>query len=93
MRRSAGDALTDLGDPKAIGPMVGTLRDPNKLVRWRAARFLYEFGDESTLPALRQAQDDGEFEVTMQIRQTIERIKSGKIGQGPVWRQMTQAIN
>jgi len=29
----------------------------------------------------------------MQIRQAIERIESGKAGQGPVWRQMTQGIN
>ncbi len=93
VRRSAGDALTDLGDPKAIEPMVETLKDLNKLVRWRAARFLYELGDESALPALREAQDDREFEVAMQIRQAIERIESGKVGQGPVWRQMTQGIN
>ena len=93
VRRSAGDALTDLGDPKAIGPMVETLKDPNKLVRWRASRFLYELGDETALPALREAQDDREFEVAMQIRQAIERIESGKVGQGPVWRQMTQGIN
>ena len=93
VRRSAGDALTDLGDPKAIGPMVETLRDPNKLVRWRASRFLYELGDESALPALREAQDDREFEVAMQIRQAIERIESGKVGQGSVWRQMTQGIS
>src|SRR5213593_489081 len=93
VRRSAGDALTDLGDPKAIGPMIETLKDPNKLVRWRASRFLYELGDESALPALREAQDDREFEVAMQIRQAIERIESGKAGQGPVWRQMTQGIN
>jgi len=93
VRRSAGDALTDLGDPRAIGPMVETLKDPNKLVRWRASRFLYELGDESVLPALRGAQDDGEFEVAMQIRQAIERIESGKVGQGSVWRQMTQGIN
>ncbi len=93
VRRSAGDALTDLGDPKAIGPMVETLKDPNKLVRWRASRFLYEFGDESALPALREAQDDREFEVALQIRQAIERIESGKVGQGPVWRQMTQGVN
>ena|SRR5215813_4642216 len=92
VRRSAGDALTDLGDPRAIGPMVETLTDPNKLVRWRAGRFLYELGDESALPALREAQDDPEFEVAMQIRQAIERIESGKVGQGPVWRQMTQGI-
>jgi hypothetical protein len=93
VRRSAGDALTDLGDRRAIGPMVETLKDPNKLVRWRASRFLYELGDESVLPALREAQDDGEFEVALQIRQAIERIESGKVGQGSVWRQMTQGIN
>jgi hypothetical protein len=93
VRRSAGDALTDLGDPRAIGPMVETLKDTNKLVRWRASRFLYELGDESVLPALKEAQDDGEFEVAMQIRQAIERIESGKVGQGSVWRQMTQGIN
>jgi HEAT repeat protein len=93
VRRSAGDALTDLGDRQAIGPMVETLKDPNKLVRWRASRFLYELGDESALPALREAQGDREFEVAMQIRQAIERIESGKVGQGPVWRQMTQGIN
>ncbi|HLE61662.1 MAG TPA: virulence factor [Pyrinomonadaceae bacterium] len=93
VRRSAGDALTDLGDGQAIGPMVETLKDPNKLVRWRASRFLYELGDESVLPALREAQDDPEFEVALQIRQAIERIESGKVGQGSVWRQMTQGIN
>jgi Virulence factor/Scaffold protein Nfu/NifU N terminal/HEAT repeats len=93
VRRSAGDALTDLGDPRAIGPIVETLKDPNKLVRWRASRFLYELGDESTLPALRGAQDDREFEVAMQIRQAIERIESGRVGQGSVWRQMTKGIN
>ncbi|MFN2498966.1 MAG: virulence factor [Pyrinomonadaceae bacterium] len=93
VRRSAGDALTDLGDRQAIGPMVETLKDPNKLVRWRASRFLYELGDESALPALREAQGDREFEVAMQIRQAIERIESGKVGQGSVWTQMTQGIN
>ena len=93
VRRSAGDALTDIGDRQAIGPMVETLKDPNKLVRWRASRFLYELGDESALPALREAQGDREFEVAMQIRQAIERIESGKVGQGSVWRQMTQGIN
>ncbi len=93
VRRSAGDALTDIGDRRAIGPMVETLKDPNKLVRWRASRFLYELGDESALPALREAQDDREFEVAMQIRQAIERIESGKVGSGPVWRQMTKGIN
>ncbi|HIA14065.1 MAG TPA: hypothetical protein EYN74_04120 [Nitrospirales bacterium] len=63
------------------------------MVRWRAARFLYEQGDESALPALHEAANDPHFEVRMQIRQTIERIESGGKAQGTVWQQMTQQSN
>ena len=93
VRRAAGDALTDLGDATAMGPMIVTLKDQNKLIRWRAARFLFEHGDESALMALREGQDDPEFEVRMQIRQAIERIEGGKEAQGTVWQQMTNKSN
>ena len=43
--------------------MIEALADPNKLVRWRAARFLYEAGDDTAIEALRVAQEDPEFEV------------------------------
>lgn len=33
VRRTAGDTLSDLGSPEAIGPMCQALKDPNKLVR------------------------------------------------------------
>ena len=66
VRRTAGDALTDLGDPRAIEPMVQTLKDSNKLVRWRAARFLFEHGNQSALSALAEVAGDPEFEVQMQ---------------------------
>ena len=89
VRRTAGDALTDLGDASAIGAMIETLKDPNKLVRWRAARFLYEQGNQSALQTLKEAANDPEFEVRMQIRQAIERIESGNKAQGTVWQQMT----
>ena len=90
VRRTAGDALSDLADPRAIGPMAKALQDPNKLVRWRAARFLYETGDASALAALRTVAKDPEFEVRMQIRLAIERIASGDSGEGPIWQQMTR---
>ena len=93
VRRTAGDALTDLGNAKAMGPIVETLKDPNKLVRWRAARFLYENGDENVLDALGKAADDPEFEVRMQIRQAMERITSGNDAQGNIWQQMTRKTN
>lgn len=90
VRRTAGDSLSDLGDPSAMGPMIEALKDESKLVRWRAARFLYESGDESAIPALRESEDDPEFEVKMQVRMAVERIEGGRSARGPVWQQMTQ---
>ncbi|MFD2369769.1 virulence factor [Brevibacillus sp. GCM10020057] len=90
VRRTAGDTLSDLGDPRAIAPMCEALADRNKLVRWRAARFLFEVGDESALPALRAAQNDPEFEVSLQVQMAVERIESGVAASGTVWQQMTR---
>ncbi len=58
--------------------MIKSLKDPSKLVRWRAAMFLFELGDESAIPALKAAQDDPEFEVAMQARLALERIEGGE---------------
>lgn len=90
VRRTAGDVLSDMGDPDAIGPMCAALQDPNRIVRWRAARFLYEVGDESALTALREAQDDSEFEISMQVKMALERIEGGHEAEGSVWQQMTR---
>ena len=90
VRRTAGDALNDLGNPEVAGAMAETLADASALVRWRAARFLFELGDERSLPSLRAARDDRVFEVRMQIEQAIERIESGARPEGPVWQRMTR---
>ena len=44
VRRTAGDAASDLGDESAISTMIQALADPSPLIRWRAARFLNELG-------------------------------------------------
>ncbi|MCM3079233.1 virulence factor [Brevibacillus invocatus] len=90
VRRTAGDTLSDLGDPRAIPAMCKALKDRNKLVRWRAARFLFEVGDESALEALQEAQNDPEFEVSLQVKMALERIESGEAASGTVWQQMTR---
>ncbi|WP_368666322.1 HEAT repeat domain-containing protein [Ammoniphilus sp. CFH 90114] len=77
----------------AIGPMSAMLNDSNKLVRWRAARFLYEVGDASALVALKEAVHDSEFEVSLQARMAVERIERGEEASGTVWQQMTQLKN
>ncbi|WP_066313130.1 conserved virulence factor C family protein [Bacillus sp. FJAT-29814] len=91
VRRTAGDCLSDLGFPEAQDEMAKALKDPSKLVRWRAAMFLYEVGDERILPSLKAAENDPEFEVSMQIKMAIERIEGGEEAKGSVWKQMTEA--
>ncbi|MDB5084907.1 MAG: lyase HEAT-like repeat domain protein, partial [Bacilli bacterium] len=93
VRRAAGDCLSDLGDPRAIEPMAQALKDSSKLVRWRAARFLYEVGDDTAIEALKEAQNDPEFEVSLQVKIALERIEGGIAASGPVWQQMTKALN
>lgn len=93
VRRTAGDCLSDIGNPKAIPTMVQALKDKNKLVRWRAAMFLYEVGDETAIEALREAENDPEFEVAMQVKIALQRIEGGKEAEGSVWKQMTESRN
>lgn len=93
VRRTAGDCLSDIGNPQAIPTMVKALKDKNKLVRWRAAMFLYEVGDKSAVEALHEAENDSEFEVSMQVKLALNRIEGGKAAEGSVWKQMTERFN
>jgi Virulence factor/Scaffold protein Nfu/NifU N terminal/HEAT repeats len=90
VRRTAGDCLSDIGNVMAMSAMIEALKDKSKLVRWRAAMFLFEVGDESALPALKAAEDDPEFEVSMQIKLAIERIEQGEEAKGSIWKQMIE---
>ena len=91
VRRTAGDCMSDLGFEGFEQAAIETLQDKNKLVRWRAAMFLYETGTEKALPALKEAENDPEFEVKLKIRMAIARIAEGEDAKGSVWKQMTEA--
>ncbi|MES1022605.1 virulence factor [Gloeocapsa sp. BRSZ] len=91
VRRTAGDALNDLGDDSAIATMCQALADPSKLVRWRAARFLNEMGDQSAVDALRRAVEcEAEFDVRIEMMAALERIEGGGETQLPMWQRITQ---
>ncbi|RNA69199.1 conserved virulence factor C family protein [Alteribacter keqinensis] len=92
VRRTAGDCMSDIGSAKAIPAMIESLKDKNKLVRWRAAMFLYEVGDERAIEVLKDAQEDPEFEVSMQVKLALARIEGGEEAKGSVWKQMTDTI-
>ena len=78
VRRTAGDALSDLKDVAAVSTMTQALTDPSKLMRWRAARFLNELGDFSILDALHQAiKSETQFDVRLEMMTALERIEGG----------------
>lgn len=88
VRRTAGDALSDIGDASAAAAMTQALSDGNKLVRWRAARFLNDLGTAESLPSLEAALQESEYEVLLEINAAIDRIKGGGQGAGPAWRRI-----
>ncbi len=50
----AAEALAQIGDGRASGPLINALRHPNSNVRWSVVRALAEVGDTRTLWALRR---------------------------------------
>ena len=92
VRRTAGDAISDLGNPQAIAAMLVALGDTSSLVRWRAARFLNELGDASAIEPLTQAADaESEFDVRVEMTAAIDRIQAGKASQLPMWMRISNA--
>ena len=93
VRRIAGDALSDIGDTSAMATMVEALRDESKLVRWRAARFMTELGNQTVVESLRQAvAQESEFDVRVEMATALERIEGGGDTQLPMWMRLTQGM-
>jgi hypothetical protein len=91
VRRTAADALSDIGDVSAESGMCQALKDKNKLVRWRAARFLCDIGTEQALEHLQAAADDVEFEVRLEVQAAMQRIQGKETGMGPAWKRIIEA--
>lgn len=88
VRRTAADAYSDLGFKEGLGDMHTALGDKNPIVRWRAAMFIYESGDDTSLEVLRAHQNDPQYDVRLQIEIAIARIEQGEDALGSVWKQM-----
>jgi HEAT repeat protein len=91
VRRTAGDALSDIRSADAEPCACTALSDSNKLVRWRAARLLADLGTEYALPYLRGALGDSQYEVNLEIESAIERISGGKEASLPMWKKIQES--
>jgi HEAT repeat protein len=63
-------AVRDLGDVRAVQPLIERLRDSNKFVRQCAAEALGEIGDPRAIEPLKARLDTEEDE---QVRNSIKR--------------------
>ena len=98
LRRTAGDALSDLGDARAAPVAVAALTDRSPLVRWRAARILGELGGDATVcAALRQAaMQESAFEVAFEMKDALRKVEKRCSGDeevgpsGPMWKQLQE---
>jgi len=97
LRRTAGDALNDLGDPRGIPAARRALGDPSKLVRWRAAHILGEVegGGLEDLTALEKARErEDAFEVAFEMAMSADRLRASagegdaEGVKGPMWKQL-----
>ncbi len=92
VRRTAGDALSDLGNPRAGKAMIAALADASALVRWRAARYLNEMGDATAVEPLKQAiESESEFDVRVEMTAAVDRIQTGEASQLPMWMRISNA--
>ncbi|MBY0547601.1 MAG: HEAT repeat domain-containing protein [Candidatus Obscuribacterales bacterium] len=80
-----------MGELAAQPSICLALSDTNKLVRWRAARFLADLGTSEALSYLEKAADDAEFEVRLEIEAAIARITRGKQISMPMWKKILQS--
>ena len=97
MRRTAGDALSDLGDTRAAPLAAAALADKSTLVRWRAARILGELGEgPPTVAALKQASfEEKAFEVAFEMKDAARKVARRDAGEegaakGPIWKQIQE---
>ncbi|CAN0282011.1 unnamed protein product [Pylaiella littoralis] len=101
VRRTAGDALSDLGDTQAIPIAVAGLHDKSKLVRWRAARVVGELaGREQDAMMLDEPREgELEFEVAFEMADAARKVRAragdkgegeAVAGVGPVWKQIQE---
>lgn len=74
VRSSAAEALGQIGDVRAVEPLVAALRDPEGYVRNRAAWALGQIGDAQAVEPLIAALRDKDWDVRSRAAEALEKI-------------------
>ena len=74
VRRDAAEALGEIGDPDAVEPLIGVLRDDNPSVRMSAAEALGQIGDVRAVEHLLAALKSPAVEVRKSAAEALGQI-------------------
>ena len=74
VRRDAAEALGEIGDPDAVEPLIGVLRDDNPSVRMSAAEALGQIGDVRAVEPLIAAMKEASWSVRRAAAEALGRI-------------------
>jgi HEAT repeat protein len=74
VRRDAAEALGEIGDPDAVEPLIGVLRDDNPSVRMSAAEALGQIGDVRAVEPLIAARKEASWSVRRAAAEALGRI-------------------
>ena len=74
-KKKAAEALGEIGDARAVEPLILALKDEYWEVRRRAAEALGEIGDARAVEPLKKALNDESRGVREAARDALEKIK------------------
>jgi len=76
VREKAAELLGEIGDKRAVEPLITALKDGHLFVRQKAAEALGEMGDERAIKLLKEvAQNDSGSHVREAAKEALEKIQ------------------
>ena len=80
VRRLAAGALGELGDARAVEPLIAALKDESEVVRWSAARTLGELGNARAVEPLKELLGDEDAAVRTAAAEALKRLRGQSEG-------------
>lgn len=76
VRGVAAETLGEIGDARAVEPLIEAVKDKDEYVRWAAIETLGEIGDARAVESLIEALKDKDEDVRRVAREALSKIRN-----------------